>query len=105
MPALIWIHETKTEGEQRRMLVLSAERLRLLASGKERSFSVVRRHPMLYQMLSLSFFGITLLLISLGLSILWPPAIRFALFALSLFSFVLTLSYASLGAQEEHGRF
>lgn len=66
---------------------------------------MIHRHPTLYRMLSLTFFGITLLLISLSLSIPWSPAIRFTLFALSLFSFVLTLSYASLGAQEERGIF
>lgn len=66
---------------------------------------MVHRHLTLYRMLSLSFFGITLLLISLSLSTLCSPPIRFALFALSLFSFVLTLSYASLGTQEERGRF
>lgn len=66
---------------------------------------MIHRHPTLYRMLSLTFFGIALVFLSLSLSPLCSPPIRFMLFALSLCSFILTLSYASLGAQEERGRF
>ena len=66
---------------------------------------MVRRHPTLYRMLSLTFFGIALVFLSLGLSTLSSPSTRFTLFALSLCSFVLTLSYAWLGTQEERGLF
>lgn len=66
---------------------------------------MIHRHPTLYRMLSLTFFGLVLLFLSLSLSALCSPPIRLMLFALSLCSFVLTLSYAWLGTQEERGRF
>ena len=66
---------------------------------------MIHCHPTLYRILSLTFFGIALVFLSLSLSTLCSPPIRLMLFALSLCSFVLTLSYAWLGAQEERGLF
>jgi hypothetical protein len=66
---------------------------------------MIHRHPTLYRMLSLTFFGIALVFLSLSLSTLCSPPIRLMLFVLSLCSFILTLSYAWLGTQEEHGLF
>lgn len=66
---------------------------------------MVHRHPLLYRMLSLLFFSITLVLVFLSIENLWSTPVRTTLFILSLFSFLLTLSYASLGVQEERGCF
>jgi hypothetical protein len=64
---------------------------------------VVHRHPTLYRILGLVFFGITLVLIFLGVALDWPASTRPALFILSFFSLLLTLVYFHLGTQEERG--
>lgn len=66
---------------------------------------MVRRHPILYRTLSLIFLGITLVVVFLSMGIPWSLPVRTTLFVFGLFSFLLTLSYASLGTQEERGLF
>lgn len=66
---------------------------------------MVHRHLILYRILSLIFFGMTLVLAFLSIVPPWSVSVRAPLFIFSLFSFLLTLSYASLRAQEARGLF
>lgn len=64
---------------------------------------MVHRHATLYKMLGLLFLGITIALLLLAFVPGWPVTASFALIAFSLLSFILTLIYFHLGAQEERG--
>ncbi len=63
----------------------------------------VRRHPTLYRTLGLVFFCITLVLMLLSAAPAWPSATQAALFILSFFPLILSLSYFHLSNQEERG--
>ncbi len=60
-------------------------------------------HQTLYQILGLAFLCSTLVLMFLSAAIAWPSATRAALFLLSFFPLILSLSYFYLGNQEEKG--
>lgn len=62
---------------------------------------MVHRHPILYRLLGLIFLSITLVLVCLGIVAPWFSPARVALFTLSFFSLLLTLSYFELAIQEE----
>ncbi len=64
---------------------------------------IVHRHTTLYRILGLTFICSTLLLMTLSAVPAWPSAIRVALFLLSFFPLILSLSYFHLGNQEGSG--
>lgn len=64
---------------------------------------MVHRHPTLYRILGLVFLCITLVLMFMSASPAWPSSARVALFMLSFFPLMLSLSYFHLGNQEESG--
>ncbi len=64
---------------------------------------MVHRHPTLYRILGLVFLCSTLVLMFLSAAPDWPAATRAALFLLSVFPLILSLSYFHLGNQEERG--
>ncbi len=64
---------------------------------------MVHRHPTLYRILGLVFLCSALVLMFLSASLVWPSATRAALFLLSVFPLMLSLSYFHLGNQEERG--
>ncbi len=64
---------------------------------------IVHRHTTLYRILGLTFLCSTLLLMALSAVPAWPSATRVALFLLSFFPLILSLSYFYLGNQEERG--
>jgi len=64
---------------------------------------MVHRHPTLYRILALIFLCIMLVLIVMSASPAWPSSTRAALFMLSLFPLMLSLSYFHLSNQEERG--
>jgi hypothetical protein len=63
----------------------------------------VHRHPTLYRILALVFLCITIMLIFMSVSPVWPGSTRAVFFMLSLFSLMLSLSYFHLGKQEKRG--
>jgi hypothetical protein len=58
---------------------------------------MVHRHPTLYRILGLVFLCSTLVLMFLSTAPDWPSATRAALFMLSFFPLMLSLSYFHLG--------
>lgn len=64
---------------------------------------MVHRHPTLYRILGLVFLGIMMVLVFMSVASPWPSSIRAALFILSFFSLLLSLSYFHLSTQEERG--
>jgi hypothetical protein len=64
---------------------------------------MVHRHPTLYRILGLVFLCSTMALMFLSASPAWPSPTRAALFTLSVFFLVVSLSYFHLGTQEERG--
>lgn len=64
---------------------------------------MVHRHPTLYRILGLIFLCITLVLMFLSAAPAWPSSAHVALFLLSIFPLMLSLSYFHLGNQEERG--
>ncbi len=73
------------------------------AGPLRRKLLMVHRHPTLYRILGLVFLCSTLVLMVLSAAAAWPPATRAALFVLSVFPLILSLSYFHLGNQEERG--
>ena len=82
-----------------RIISCTAETARPLS----RKLLMVHRHPTLYRILGLVFLCSTLVLMLLGAAPAWPSATRAALFLLSVFPLILSLSYFHLGNQEERG--
>jgi len=74
-----------------------------LARPLRRKLALVHRHPTLYRILGLVFLCSTLVLVFLCAAPAWPSATRAALFLLSVFPLILSLSYFRLGNQEERG--
>jgi hypothetical protein len=68
-----------------------------------RRLLMVRRHPTLYRILGLAFLCITLVLMLLSAAPARSSATQAALFILSFFPLILSLSYFHLGNQEERG--
>lgn len=66
---------------------------------------MIHRHPVLYQVLSLAFLVIALVLFYLGVVAPWPSTARAVTFILALFSAMLSLSYFWVEKQEEQGIF
>ncbi len=89
--------------------VQSARNIRIIsrvakaARPLRRKLLMVHRHPTLYRILGLAFLCSTLVLMLLGASPAWSSATRAALFLLSFFPLILSLSYFHLGNQEERG--
>lgn len=73
------------------------------AGPLRRKLLMVHRHPTLYRILGLVFLCSTLVLMVLSAAAAWPLATRAALFVLSVFPLILSLSYFHLGNQEERG--
>lgn len=64
---------------------------------------MVHRHTVLYGTLGLAFLIITAVLLFTSVVPAWPASTSTALFILSLFSLLLSLSYFHLSTQEERG--
>ncbi len=71
--------------------------------AKQHQNHLMHRHQTLYQILGLLFLCSTLVLMFLSAALAWPSATRAALFLLSFFLLILSLSYFYLGNQEEKG--
>ena len=82
-----------------RIISCTAEAARSL----RRKLLMVHCHPTLCRILGLVFLCCTLVLMVLSAAPAWPSETRAALFLLSLFPLILSLSYFHLGNQEERG--
>lgn len=66
---------------------------------------MVHRHPILYRILALVCFCITLALVFMGIAPAWSAATRNALLVISAFPLVLAFIYVQLSNHEDQAGF